>query len=138
MYIDGRVAIRRECSESLLNFKRKNPNPGVHKVSQPHRFTEKRYNLDATLSSTPGQNSQLSIKLKATFLDHDTLTLFKQNFIQKFYLRNRQKEHCLNQSLRLELDYSVSLPALGVHSNLPALLRNPEVSMYHLKTNDPN
>lgn len=93
---------------------------------------------DATLSSTPGQNSQLSIKLKATFLDHDTLTVFKQNFIQKFYLRNWQKEHCLNQGLRLEPDDSVSLLATGVHSNLPALPRNPEVSMYPLKTKDPN
>lgn len=46
---------------------------------------------------------------------------------------------CLNQSLRLELDFSIFLLVLEVPSHLTALPRTPQASMqYRLKTDDPN
>lgn len=54
---------------------------------------------DATLSSTPGQNSQLSIKLKATFLDRDTLTVFKQKFYPEVLSKKLTKGTLLESGL---------------------------------------
>lgn len=93
-----RVIITWNFSDSLSSFKCKYSNPGVHKVAQPHRYTEAK---------------NFTLPTESNF-SRSCYALCKQNCIQKFDLLNWSGKLVLLESgLSLELDPFSITPTPG-------------------------